>query len=281
MTFKKIFSRRVAQVSFGIILACATAMPVLAHDAKGTAQESPRATPSATRIAKQMTRMIERANRAIDQRITRLNALADRIKEMKKITDTDKTDLANTVHGEVITLTNLKAKIAADTDNETVRTDMQSITKAYRIYALVMPRIAILAAADRATVISDALTVLSQKLADRMSAAQTAGNNITSSQSVLSDMNTKIADAKTQVDSARQQIASLVPDNGDQAMFDANKLALKAAHEKIKTAKKDLETARKDAQTIAKTLKSFAKPSPSGSSSPSASTSPSPTPTNS
>lgn len=281
MTFKKIFSARVAQISFGIILACATAMPALAHDTKETAQESPRHTPSAMRIQEQMMRMVERANREIDQRITRLNALADRIKGMKKITDTDKTNLANTIQGEITTLTNLKTKIAADTDNETVRTDMQSITKAYRIYALVMPQIAILAAADRATVISDALTVLSQKLADRISAAQTAGNNITSSPSVLSNMNTKIADAKTQVDSARQQVASLVPDNGDQAIFDANKQALKAAHEKIKTARKNLEAGRKNAQTVTKTLKSFAKPSPSGSSSPSASTSPSPTPTNS
>lgn len=260
MTFKKIFSSRVAQASLGIILAAITAMPTLAQYQYGkkTAQESPRPTPSAARMTQQMSRMVERADREIDKRVTRLNTLSDRIKEMKKITDINKTDLTNTIQGQITTLTNLKAKIAADTDTETVRTDMQSITKAYRIYALVMPQVAIMVAADRVSLVSDALNTVNQKLTNRITAAQAPGNDVAALQLVLSYMTAQITDAKTQAQNAQNEVAHLVPDNGDQTTFDANKQVIKDAHEKIKTAKKDLEAARKYAQDIVKGLKLFA-----------------------
>lgn len=285
---KKTFSPHMAIAAAGILLTMSSAMPALAqlyrpknkpNDTSAAASEMPRkaereariATSSAERTAAQMTRMIARANKEIENRITRLNALSVRIQAMKKVSAAAKANLKATIDAEIANLTALKAKIATNTDVETMRTDLQSITKAYRIYALIMPQIAILAAADRATVIADAMTTLSQKLAERITAAQTAGNNVSALQTALTDMNTKIADAKTQVTAAQQQVATLKADNGDQAIFDANKEALKAAHEKIRTAMKDLETARKDAQTISKGLKTFAKPSPSPSPTPSAS----------
>ena len=286
--FKKTFSSHLAIAATGILLTAATAMPALAQYRYRSPFTNPSSTPlaapqksankdatsSAARTADQMTRMRERANREIAQRVTRLTALSARIQGMKKISDANKTNLAATIQGEITLLTNLKAKIAADTDLETMRTDFQSITKAYRIYALIMPQIAILGAADRVAVIGDALITVSQKLQTRVTAAGTAGNNVTALQASLSDMTAKIADARTQAQDAQKEVAALVPDNGDQAKFDANKQALKDAHEKIKTAMEDLRAARKDADMIARTLRTFTRPSPSAT--PSASATPTP-----
>ncbi len=277
---KKISSSRIVLTLAGILLAATAAMPAFAQLYRKNNTEIPsaetpkkmRAASSTTdRTAAQMSRMIERANKEIDQRVGRLTELSTRIQGMKRISESDKANIQTIINGEITELTNLKAKIAADTDTETLRADFQSITKAYRIYALIMPQIAIFTATNRVGVIADAMSAVSQKLSDRITAAQTAGNDVTALQSALSDMNAKITDAKTQADAARAQIITLAPDNGDQTVFNANKAALKSAHEKVKTAMKDLETARKDAQTIVKGLKSFPAPSASASAQPSAS----------
>ncbi len=301
MIFKKTFSPSVAIVAASILLTAAGAMPALAQinrtsktkpaaqtsgiptkaekeierRAKIASTSAEQTAKAGDRSAAQMKRMMERADKEIDNRIAGLNKLSTRIQGMKKVTDAAKTNLKATIDDQIATLIALKTKIAADTDAETMKTDLQSITKAYRIYALIMPQIAIMAAADRANTIADAMTTLSKKLSDRIAAAGAAGNNITALQTTLSDMNTKIADATTQAQSAVQQVSALKADNGDQTIFDANKEALKSAHEKIKTAMKDMEAARKDAQDIAKELRTFAKPSPTPSTSTSASPSPS------
>jgi len=305
---KKTFSPQVAIAAAAILLTAAAGMSAFAQN-KRSPTYNPITNPSAAAAAKaeqkantqakvastsanraakagehtaaQMKRMIERANKEIDNRITGLNKLSARIQGMKKVTDASKTNLKSTIDGEIATLIALKTKIAADTDTETMRTDIESITKAYRIYALIMPQIAIIAAADRANTVADAMTALSKKLSGRIAAAGSTGNNVTALYTQLADMSAKITDAQTQAQAAVGQVSVLKADNGDQAIFDANKAALKAAHEKIKTAKKDIEDARKDAKDIAKGLRTFAKPSRSPSPSASTSASPSPTPSNS
>ncbi len=290
MIFKKTFSPHAAIAAASILLTAATAMPALAQinrtpktkpaaqtsgiptkaerEAKIASSSADRATSQAQkateRTVAQMKRMMERANKEIDNRIAGLTKLSIRIQGMKKVTDAAKTNLKATIDNEIVTLAALKTKIAADTDAETMRTDLQSITKAYRIYALIMPQIAIMTAADRANTIADAMTTLSKKLSDRIAAAGSGGNNVTALQTTLSDMNTKIADATAQAQSAIKEVSALKADNGDQTIFDANKEALKSAHEKIKTAMEDLEAARKDAQDIARGLPKFTKPKESG-----------------
>ena len=94
----------------GIFLTAATAMPAFAqlyrkNNTAASPSEMPKkahmASTTAERAAAQMTRMTERANAEIDQRIGRLNALSSRIQGMKKVSDTDKASIKATIDGEV------------------------------------------------------------------------------------------------------------------------------------------------------------------------------------
>ncbi len=137
-----------------------------------------------------------------------------------------------------------------------------------------MPQIAILAAADRAAVIAETMTTVANKLETRLNEATIPTATLPALQKTLTNMKEKIADTAMQIEKARAAVSTLVPDDGDQAVFKSNSAALKNAHAMIKTAMQDLRAARKDADAIIKALRKYGAPSPS----PSASASPSLTP---
>jgi hypothetical protein len=207
--------------------------------------------------AQMITRAKERANQEIDRRIASLNKLGMHIDAMKRVSDSNKTKIKATIQAEITKMTDLKAKVAADTDLATLKIDVQSITKAYRIYALIIPQGEIMAAADKIATTADVITALGVKLQTRISEAQTAGKDVTTLQANLTDLNAKVADSKVQADAAVTLTASLSPDNGDQAKFEANKKALMDARAKLKVARQDLQTARQDAEKIVKGLKAL------------------------
>jgi hypothetical protein len=195
-----------------------------------------------------------RADREIDARIASLVKLQTRINEMKKISASDKASLTATLAGAVTSMTNLKAKIDADTDNATLKSDIQSITKSYRIYLLVLPQGRIMAAADRSLTTADLFADIHTKLAARIATAEAAGKDVTALKASLADMDAKAADAKAQAQGAIDLVANLKPDNGDKTIFQSNQTAFKNARTKIRAATADLHTARKDANSITRAL---------------------------
>jgi DNA repair exonuclease SbcCD ATPase subunit len=248
---------KIASAALGLALVAGTALPVFAQ---ATA-------PANTKIVKgagkndtaKIADFIKKADQEIARRVTSLNALSARIQAMKKVSDTQKSNLASTIQSQISILNTLKTKIDADTDLATVRTDVQSITKSYRIFMLVIPQGAVTAAADRALTITDTMTVIGTKLQTRISDAQTAGKNVASLSTLLTDYNAKISDAKTQAQAAINEVAALTPDNGDQTKMQSNTAALKDARAKIQAAQKDIVAAQKDARDIEKGLKAFSK----------------------
>jgi|SRR3989344_3240665 len=247
---RTIFSKSVLLT--GIFLFSGFAMtPVNVHAVEISASSS------ATVNAVDRTKIVDRANREIDRRIKNLTALGARISEAKKISADAKASFKGTIQAEITSLTGLKAKIAVDTDSVTLKADVQSITKSYRIYALIMPQIAILAHADRVLTIADAMTVLAAKLQTRIAEAQSAGQNITLAQAKLSDLNEKIGDARAEAQASMALVTSLTPDNGDRTKMQSNTQALQDARAKLRVAQTDLEKARKDARDIVKIVKDF------------------------
>jgi hypothetical protein len=215
---------------------------------------------SSTRVSaatRNMPKMIVRADQEIARRIAGLTALSNRVDGMKNVSAADKANISTQVNAEIASLTALKTKIDADTDSAVLKTDVKSITDSYRIYALIMPQFSIFAAADRISTISDAMASTSVKLAVRITAAQTAGKNVTSLQASLTDLNAKTADAKVQAAAAISLVTGLMPDGGDKAKAATNRQALVDARAKIKAGTGDLQTARKDANVIMRGLKTF------------------------
>lgn len=238
-------------------------------------------TASSTANTARLNEMKKKANQEINRRIAALNRELARIQSMKRIGDASKSSTQASIQAEITALNTLKAKIDADTDVNVLKTDIQSITKSYRVYALVMPQASIQAAAARIKTIADAMMTLGGKLQVRITEAKTAGKNISDLDTLMSDYNAKIADAKVQADGALSLIVNLTPDNGDKAKMQANLQALKDARTKIKAGQEDLRKARQEGDKIVKRLRElgFKKESPTSTTSPSTSPSSTPTPT--
>ncbi|MFZ2907752.1 MAG: hypothetical protein WA014_01220 [Minisyncoccia bacterium] len=195
----------------------------------------------------------EHAGDEIDRRIDRLGTFSKHLDEMKRLSGENKTSILATINAQIASLTALKAKIEAESSTTTLREDIKSIKGSYRIYALVMPQAAVTAAAERVKALVAEMEDFGETLEDRIDAAGSVDASVTAA---LADYKAKIADAKIEAQAAIDTTANLKPDNGDQAVFEANLAALKAAKGKIQAAQQDIVAARKDAKTIVSAIKS-------------------------
>ena len=187
-----------------------------------------------------ITTIKTRSDTEIDKRLTSLNNALSKISGAKKLSTGDKTKFSAEIQTDIANLTALKTKIDADTDLTTLRADAKTIFTDFRVYAIFLPQIHLLAAADTMGVTADNLTAISTKLASRIQ---------TNQQSTLDDMNAKITDAKTQYAAVEAEIVGLTPAN-----FPATS-ALTDARNKIKAGAADLKTAVADAKQIRNGLK--------------------------
>ncbi|SRR5258708_2760585 len=189
-----------------------------------------------------------KADAEIERRIASINELIVKIQGLKRLTDSDKTNLVNMGQAMVSNLNSLKTKIDSDTDILTLRADQKSIFDQYRIYMLFMPQLRIYVAADHIDDTADLMTQVSIKL-------QTRINGNTSLQNTLNDANAKIADAKSQAQNAINAIKGLAPDAGNDGIMSTNKQALLNAKSMLMTAVMSLQGARHDFANIISSLK--------------------------
>lgn len=191
---------------------------------------------------------------SIDARIANLTKLVARLDEAKRLTTDAKTSLTAMLNSQIDALKALKVKIETE-GTTTLKDDVHSVTTDFRIYALVMPKAAITAAADRIMTITGQMETLADKIKARIDAASSAGTDVTTSQTAYADFTAKIADAKVQAQAAVSLVANLSVDEGDKTKLEANTAALKSAKAKIDAAQADLKAARADIGTILKNIK--------------------------
>lgn len=196
-----------------------------------------------------------KADIEIERRIASINDLVTKIQGLKRLNDSDKTNLINMANNMISDLNSLKAKIDGDSDVTTLIADRKSIFDQYRIYMLFMPQLRIYVAADRINDTATLMTQVSTKLQSRI-------NGNASLQAILTDANSKIADAQTQAQNAINIIKGLQPDGGNDGIASSNKQALLSAKNMIMAAVTDLQNARKDFATIISSLKSSSTPLP-------------------
>jgi F0F1-type ATP synthase membrane subunit b/b' len=91
---------------------------------------------------------------------------------------------------------------------------------------------------------------LEAKLQSRITEAKVKGEDVSSLETILTDMQSKIADAKTQANAAIDAASALQPTD-----YPENKPSLQNARALLQTAHKDLITARQDAQKIVVALR--------------------------
>jgi len=212
------------------------------------------ATLSATTTAR-MEKARTRAAQEIERRIESLTKINVRIGGVTKISDQFKANLNTNIQNQITALTALKVKIDGDTDLNTLKTDVQSITKSYRIFALIMPQTHIAAMADRTATAINIMIGIGNKLQARLTEMQNAGADVSALIATLSDMGAKISDAQAKAQAAVDVTATLVPDNGDKDKMAANKAALTEGRDNLKEAHQDLVNARKYITTILKGIR--------------------------
>jgi hypothetical protein len=211
-----------------------------------------------TRQDQTMNKLKTRADAEISRRVTALTALIGRINNFKRISADQKTKFATEIQTEISTLTQLKAKIHADTDITTLRTDVQSIVTSFRVYAVYIPSTRIVANADVVLDIAGQMQQATQKLQDAINSVQSAGRNISSTTALMTDRNAKITDAITQANNAISTVSALTP-----AGYPGNQTQLKSARDMLAVARKDLRTAQQDAIKVRQILKTLGGVTPS------------------
>lgn len=198
----------------------------------------------------------QHADQEIERRITMLTALDTRVQQMGRVSSSAKSGTSATVQAQIDSLTALKATIDADSDIDTLKTDIKSIAASYRIFLLIIPQGRIEVAADKIQTTAASFSTFAGKLEARISALQTSGTDVTTLSASLADMQAKTADAQAKASAAVSASASLKPDDGDQSVQAANAAALKEARADIAAAMQDLRDARKDAGSIVAGIKS-------------------------
>ena len=227
---------------FAALIVCVLVCPIFAQ--------------AATTGAASIQSMIAQSDAAVTQRIDSLNSLIARVNAMQKLSDAQKGVIVASLQSEITRLTTLKTTIDADTTASALRVDMQSITKSYRIYALVVPQTNIAAASDRALTVVGLMDAVQVKLQTRIGQLTNPSASIASA---MADITSKLADVTNQANAALTSTASLLPDQGNTKIATANATALKSARDKIKIAMSDLKTARKDFTTITQAIKQAGK----------------------
>lgn len=203
----------------------------------------------------------------IDQRVKSLNNLTTRINNAKNLTTDEKNQFNSQVQTNITGLNDLKTKLAAETDINAAKADVQSIYTGFRIYAVFIPKTHMLLASDIGQKAIDRLNARVTKLQSRIADAQRAGKDVTAVNTMLSDMQAKLADAKKQRDDAVSKVTPLTP-----ASYPGSSAILQAARASFKTGTQDLKTAWQDDKNIRAALKAMGLPKAS-SASPSASAS--------
>lgn len=182
-------------------------------------------------------------------RINALNEVKTYVENKKNITDDERAALLSEVNTNITDMTDLKAKIDADTKHADLAADVGSITIDYRIYMLVIPQVSLMASADHKEWVYTDLTNVAADL-------QTKIDNLNDeqkkaeAQAKLDDMKAKIADAKANADAAIAEIVNLAPDHGDVNVRKADKAAIADAQTKIMAAHTDYVDARADVKAI-------------------------------
>lgn len=196
--------------------------------------------------------VINRGNNEIGRRLSTLQKLSGKINSAAKFSSADKATLSNQVSDEIDGLTALKTKLDADTVVANARTDAQAVITEYRVYALVVPKVGLVKAADDQQTAESRLSALAPKLESRINQAKSAGKNVTSLESGLADLKAQLATAQPLSSDVETSVVNLQPSD-----FNSDHTILSGYRDKLKTAQTSIRAAVSDANSIVNALKNL------------------------
>jgi hypothetical protein len=210
----------------------------------------------------QLNSIKSQINQELIKRINSLQELVDKLSTTSAIPSPIKTDYLNQLHSEIGLLNSLKGKIDSTGDVNSFKIGLQSLEKDHPPLINLQPKIGLVIAVNTLSRTATSMASASARIQPYITLAQSKGNDVTSLQNSLNDMNAKIADAQVQATNAKNALSAL------SSTTDQN--TLKSILNTLKTGRSDLETAKRDSFNVISGLRKLLKsnPSPSPTSNP-------------
>lgn len=230
-------------IQTGLMVATVAVTPVASTFA---IEASPSPTPAATKTPSSNARLsliISKGDQEIERRLAKLNKLSERISSALKLTASDKATLTKQVTDEIAGLTALKAKLAAETTVAGASADAKQIVTDYRVYALIVPKVALVRVSNDQQLVEQKLTIAIQKLQSKVTAAKDAGNDVAALQAKLDDASAKVQAAVTLSTGVQKKVINLQPSdyNSDHAILVGTRAQLLTARTNNTTALSDIK----------------------------------------
>ena len=198
-----------------------------------------------------LTEAKTRCGAEIDRRTAELDRLDAEVAKAPGLTAAHRAALVANLTSARQALTALAAKIAADTDPATLKTDCEAIAESLRIFALRSPQTHLVVVGDGITSGITKFDSVVATLTDAVAKAKAEGNpQADAAAAVLEDLKAKVADAAAKGGSIADTVIGYTP-----ADYNANHDLLVPARTAAKTAREDLRAAGGDAHKIAKLLR--------------------------
>jgi biopolymer transport protein ExbD len=235
-----------------LLLAIFITAPVIVSAITPSSSPTSTSTTEQNNQATRLANIIAKGNQEIDRRLASLANLASVITAAKHITSGDKTSLTNELNTEVTGLTQLRAKLDAETTVAAAGTDAQSIFSEYRVYALVLPKVWLVRLADQQQDVEAKLVALAKKLQTRIDSEKAKGKDTASLQSMLDDLNAKVGVSQPISTAVEQKVLPLLPSD-----WNSDHTILSGDYAQLKTAHTDNQAAYQDATKIIAALKTM------------------------
>ena len=154
---------------------------------------------SANKSANQLQNIKTRADSLIVTRLDSLNTLLNRVQSDTKLTSSEKSSLTTEIQNDVSALTALKAKIDADTNVTTARTDAKTIITNYYIYAVFEPKVRLLVTLNNLQNTSGYIQALVPQLQNLINNLKAQGKDTSQIQPLLDDISSQLQTINTTI----------------------------------------------------------------------------------
>lgn len=210
----------------------------------------------ASRAAERQENKLEnikgKGNKAIDERVQKLQAITNRLPTLKFLPDSTRSALLGEIASSSAGLSNLKAKLDADANVTDARADYKKIFTDFRVYMVLIPKVRAATLLARLDAHITNLETFGLKLKARIQKATDEGKDTTGLLDQYNQYNQKVADAKAKVAQAKGLLPQLTVANAA-----SSKQTLVTIRSLLKDAHTDVKDAHKFARNIVSNLKSL------------------------
>ncbi len=211
---------------------------------------SPRAANLALTISESQATVVQdrinSGNAQIAARIKVLSEVEAKMADVVTLSSATKASLSAQIAAEISGLNALKVKIDSDTTPASVSKDIKTIYTDYRVYVLILPKIALIETADKELVTSAQLSQLNKLLAPLVTAAvKTNAPAAKVAQLALNNMEKDYQQARATAATVEVNVLPLQPSD-----YNSNPSVLKTYNAQLASANKDNSLAVKEANAV-------------------------------